>query len=160
MTSGDFHSATVARFSRDPISGELTYVDCLTGDLGAGPAGTGACTPIPSATKEGYGSGLDEPTGLAIDADGSHLYVTAGLDQGVAEFARDNSTGALEFSSCVSSNPKATVCAQVPGQVLDEATAPLLSADGRFLYVGRQAGGGDRHLRGGAAGGRSPTAAA
>jgi hypothetical protein len=141
VTSGDFHSATVARFSRDPISGELTYLDCLTGDMETGPAGTGACAPIPSATKDGYGSGLDEPTGLAISADGSRLYVTAGLDQSVVTFARDNSTGALEFHSCASSSRRAGPCSKIPGEALDEATAPLLSADGRFLYVlGRRAG--------------------
>jgi 6-phosphogluconolactonase (cycloisomerase 2 family) len=141
VTSGDFHDATLARFSRDPLSGELAYVDCLTGDLGAGPADTGACAPIPSATKDGYGSGLDEPTGLAISADGSRLYVTAGLDQSVVTFARDNSTGALEFHSCASSSRRAGPCSKIPGEALDEATAPLLSADGRFLYVlGRRAG--------------------
>ena len=41
VTSGDFHGATVARFARDPISGALTYGDCISGDRSAGPAGTG-----------------------------------------------------------------------------------------------------------------------
>ena len=141
VTSGNFHGATVARFSRDPISGDLAYIDCLTGETETGPAGTGACALIPSAKKDGYGSGLDEPTGMAIDRDGSHLYVTAGLDQSVVTFARDKASGALEFSNCASSNPKATACDRIPGGVLDEATSPLLSADGRFLYVaGRRAG--------------------
>ena len=141
VTSGEFHDATVARFSRDPDSGELAYVDCLTGDLGAGPSGTGACAVIPSATKDGYGSGLDEPQGLAIGTDGGHLYVTAGLDQSVTTFARDKASGALEFRSCISSSPQAAVCAQVHRNVLDEAAAPLVSADGKFLYTAaRRAG--------------------
>ena len=134
VTSGDFHDATVARFARDPVGGELTYVDCLTGNTEAGPTGSGACATIPSAIKDGYGSGLDEPSGLAIDARGARVYVTAGLDQSVFTFARD-AAGALTPLGCISSNPKAKACAQVPAGVLDEATAPLLSADGRFLYV-------------------------
>jgi len=143
VVSGDFHDATVARFVRDPLSGELTYGDCLSGDLGSGPAGTGACSLIPSATRDGYGSGLAEPSGIAISADGSRVYVTAALDQSVAVFARVPSTGALEFRQCVSSSPRAKACIQVPkgDNVLDEVTAPLISADGRFLYTAAERAG-------------------
>ena len=136
VTSGDFHDATVARFARDPLSGELTYVDCVSGSQAAGPGGTGACSLIPSATKEGYGSGLAEPSGIAISGDGSRVYVTAALDQSVAVFARSPSNGALEFKQCYSSSKQSKVCTQVKGdRVLDEVSAPLISADGRFLYT-------------------------
>lgn len=137
VTSGDFHGAAVARFARDPLSGALTYVDCLSGDRGAGPGGTGACALIPSAVRDGYGSGLYEPSGIAISANGRHVYVTAALDQSVVAFSRDPATGALAFQQCVSSNPKATVCAQVPkgGRVLDEVSGPLIASGGHFLYT-------------------------
>ncbi|HEX3609287.1 MAG TPA: beta-propeller fold lactonase family protein [Solirubrobacterales bacterium] len=137
VTSGDFHSATVAWFSRDPAGGELTYAGCLTGDQSAGPGGTGSCPLIPNATKEGYGSGLDEPSGVTISADGSHVYVTAGLDQSVAVFVRNPATSGLEFKQCLSSNRQAEQCTQVHGgnDVLDEVSAPLISADGKFLYT-------------------------
>jgi Lactonase, 7-bladed beta-propeller len=143
VVSGDFHDATVARFARDPSSGALTYGDCLSGGRGAGPAGTGACSLIPSATRDGYGSGLYEPSGIAISADGSRVYVTAALDQSVAVFARNVATGGLEFKQCVSSNPRAKTCTQVPkgDNVLDEVTAPLISADGRFLYTAAERAG-------------------
>ena len=142
LTSGDFHGATVARFVRDPGSGALTYGDCLSGAHGSGPAGTAACALIPSATREGYGSGLAEPSGIAISADGSLVYVTAALDQSVVVFARNPADGRLEFKRCVSSNPRAKACIQVPGDdVLDEVTAPLISADGRFLYTAAERAG-------------------
>jgi DNA-binding beta-propeller fold protein YncE len=142
LTSGDFHGATVARFIRDPLTGALSYGDCLSGELGAGPGGTGACSLIPSATREGYGSGLADASGIAISADGSRVYVTAALDQSVAVFARSPATGALEFKQCVSSNSRAKVCAQAKGDdVLDEVTAPLISADGRFLYTAAERAG-------------------
>jgi hypothetical protein len=143
VTSGDFHSATVAWFSRDLASGELAYGGCLTGDQSAGPGGTGSCPLIPTATKEGYGSGLDEPSGVAISADGSHVYVTAALDQSVAVFARNPASGGLEFKQCLSSNRRAEQCTQVRGghDVLDEVSAPLVSADGKFLYTAAQRAG-------------------
>ena len=149
VTSGDFHDATLARFSRDPLSGEPTYVDCLTGDLGAGPAGTGACAPIPSATRDGYGSGLDEPTGLAISADGTRLYVTAGLDQSVVTFARENSTGALEFHSCASSSRGR---APAPRSRAKRSTKRRrrCSSPRALPLRARPAGGDGRRLRGGA----------
>ncbi len=143
VSSGDFHSATVAWFSRDLASGELTYSGCLTGDQSAGPGGTGSCPLIPNSTKEGYGSGLDEPSGVTVSADGSHVYVTAALDQSVAVFTRNPATGGLEFQQCLSSNRQAGQCSQVRGghDVLDEVSAPLISADGKFLYTAAQRAG-------------------
>ena len=137
VTSGDFHGAVVAWFNRDPLSGELTYAACLSGDQGTGPSGSGSCSLIPSATKDGYGSGLDEPSGVAVSSNGAQVYVTAALDQSVAVFARDPATGALSFTRCVSSEPRVSGCIQLPGghHVLDEVRSPLISADGGFLYA-------------------------
>jgi 6-phosphogluconolactonase (cycloisomerase 2 family) len=138
LVSGSFHGSVVARFSREPLSGALTYVDCLSGDTEPGPSGVLACTLIPGATRGGYGSGLNEPSGIAISADGRHVYVTARLDQSLASFDRDPTTGALSFAGCLSSSQQATRCRRVPtgGQALDGVNSPLLSPDGRFLYVG------------------------
>ncbi|MGV1047758.1 MAG: lactonase family protein [Solirubrobacterales bacterium] len=137
LVSGNFHGSVVARFSREPLSGALTYLDCLTGDTDPGPTGVLACNPIPTATRDGYGSGLNQPTGIVISRDGRHAYVTAGLDQSLTTFARDPASGALTFAGCLSSNESATHCRQLPvgRDVLDEVGSPLLSADGRYLYA-------------------------
>lgn len=137
LVSGSFHGSVVARFSREPLSGALTYVDCLTGDTDPGPTDVLACTPIPSATRGGYGSGLNEPSGIAISPDGRHVYVTANLDESLTTFDRDPATGALTFAGCLSSNDRATVCRQVSAghHVLDGISSPLLSPDGRYLYA-------------------------
>lgn len=137
LVSGNFHASVVARFSREPLSGALTYVDCLSGDTDPGPTGVLACAPIPTATRDGYGSGLNQPTGIVISRDGRRAYVTAGLDQSLTTFARDPATGALTFAGCLSSNERATHCRQVSTgrHVLDEVGSPLLSADGRYLYA-------------------------
>jgi DNA-binding beta-propeller fold protein YncE len=139
VVSGDFHASVVARFGRDPLSGALTYLDCLTGDVAAGPAGPGGCALIPTAVRDGYGSGLYEPSGVAIAADGRRLYVTAAGDGSLATFERDPATGALAFASCVSSNAKARGCTRVSrGEgrtVFEGLRSPLISADGKYLYA-------------------------
>lgn len=137
LVSGSSHGSVVARFTREPLSGALTYVDCLTGDTDPGPIGVLACTPIPSAKRAGYGSGLNEPTGIAISPNGHRVYVTAGLDQSLTTFDRDPATGALAFADCLSSNDRATACRQVStgGDVLEGIGSPLLSPDGRYLYA-------------------------
>jgi DNA-binding beta-propeller fold protein YncE len=134
--SGSFHASVVARFVRDPLSGGLAYAGCLTGDLGAGPGGPAACSTLPSATREGFGSGLYEPSGIAISADGRRVYVTAAGDGSLAAFDRDPASGALSFVGCISSNRRAGGCAHTPGanDVLQGLGAPYLSPDGRFLY--------------------------
>jgi 6-phosphogluconolactonase (cycloisomerase 2 family) len=154
LVSGSFHGSVVARFSREPLSGALTYVDCLTGDTDPGPTGVLACTPIPGATRDGYGSGLNEPNGIVISPDGRHVYVTAGLDESLTTFARDPATGALAFAGCISSNEQATRCRHLStGRWgLDGISSPLLSPDGRFLYAGASRAGTIDTFRIGAAG--------
>jgi hypothetical protein len=111
LVSGSFHGSVIARFSREPLTGALTYVDCLTGDTDPGPTGVLSCTTIPGATHGGYGSGLDEPTGVVVSPNGGHVYVTSGLDQSLVTFARDPATGALRFDGCLSTNDKTTAVA-------------------------------------------------
>ena len=49
LVSGSFHGSVIARFSREPLTGALTYVDCLTGDTEPSPTGVLSCTLIPGA---------------------------------------------------------------------------------------------------------------
>jgi hypothetical protein len=68
----------VAVFSRDPATGALTFVE---------------------QDKDGVAGvdGLDGARGVTASPDGAHVYVTSGLDDAVATFARDPATGALTF---------------------------------------------------------------
>jgi len=139
VVSGDFHGSVIARFARDPLSGAIAYLDCLSGDEEAGPAGPAGCALIPTSTREGYGSGLYEPSGVAISADGRHLYVTAAGDGSVASFGRDPASGALTFVECLSSIRQGSGCARASGggrrPIFQGIAAPLISADGRYLYA-------------------------
>jgi hypothetical protein len=136
VVSGSFHASVIARFVRDPASGALTYEGCLTGELGSGPSGPAACALLPGATREGFGSGFYEPSGVVVSSDGARVYVTAGGDGSVVAFDRDPASGALAFAQCVSSNPRAAACAHTPGgrPILEGIAAPWISPDGRFLY--------------------------
>lgn len=135
VASGSFHASVIARFARDPLTGTLAYQDCLTGDLEAGPTGPGGCSPLPSATKDGYRSGLYEASGIAISADGSHVYVTAAGDDSVVSFDRDPASGALSFASCISSETRISACAHTPSRnILEGLAGPVISPDGRYLY--------------------------
>ena len=138
LVSGSFHGSVIARFSREPLTGALTYVDCLTGSTDPGPSGVLSCTPIPGANRDGYGSGLNEPTGVLVSADGRHVYVTAGLDQSLVTFDRDPATGALSFAGCLSTNSHTTRCRHlsIGRWGFEGLSEPLLSPDGRFLYAG------------------------
>jgi 6-phosphogluconolactonase (cycloisomerase 2 family) len=68
----------VATFSRDPATGALTFVE---------------------QDKDGVGGvdGLDGAAGVTASPDGAHVYVAGGIDDAVATFSRDASTGALSF---------------------------------------------------------------
>jgi hypothetical protein len=138
LVSGSFHGSVIARFSREPLTGALTYVDCLTGDTEPSPTGVLSCALIPGATHGGYGSGLNEPTGVVASANGRYLYVTAGLDQTLATFARDPATGAIQFAGCLSTNDKTSRCKHlsIGRWGFEGLSEPLLSPDGRFLYAG------------------------
>lgn len=139
VVSGDFHGSVIARFSRDPLSGGIAYLDCVGGDQEAGPTGPAGCALIPTSTRGGYGSGLYEPSGVAISADGRHLYVTAAGDGSIASFSRDPVSGALTFFECLSSSRQALGCARVSAggrrPIFQGIAAPLISADGHYLYA-------------------------
>jgi 6-phosphogluconolactonase (cycloisomerase 2 family) len=68
----------VAIFDRDPVTGELTWVESVFDDLGGV-------------------DGLDGATDVVVSADGAYVYVAGTGDDAIAVFARDALTGALTF---------------------------------------------------------------
>jgi 6-phosphogluconolactonase (cycloisomerase 2 family) len=141
----------VSRFKRDPATGAVTYRDCISGETQSGPAGSGACAAIPSATKFGLDSGLAELKSVAVSADGASLYAVSFNDSAVASFKRNPTTGRLTYKGCISGDsrigPAGTgACEVVPSATeygLDSGLALLssvaVSADGKSVYT---AGGG------------------
>ena len=65
-------------FSRDPLTGALTFVEVHEDGLGGV-------------------DGLSGPNVVAVSSDGVHVYVAASGDHSVTDFTRDDATGALTF---------------------------------------------------------------
>jgi hypothetical protein len=137
----------VVRFTRDPVTGALTYEGCITGETASGPTGTSACVQIPSASTAGTDSGLDEAYALAVSADGTSLYAVSERDDAVARFARNPETGALTYQGCITGETQSgptgmNACAQIasatPGGTnsgLDKLRSVAVSADGTSVYA-------------------------
>ena len=139
--------SAVARFARDTSTGALTYRDCVTGEAASGPGGTNACAEIASATPAGSNSGLSNLNSLAMSPDGSSLYAAAGLDDAVARFARDTTTGVLTYRGCITgktqSGPGGSGACTAIGSAttggadsgVDSLVALTISPDGGSVYA-------------------------
>lgn len=87
-------TSSVTEFRRDPVSGQLTFAGCITGESrGLGPGNP--CRAIPLAQEAGFGSGMWLIERLAISRDGRSLYGVARGDDVVPAFSRDPATGSL-----------------------------------------------------------------
>jgi 6-phosphogluconolactonase (cycloisomerase 2 family) len=97
----------VDSFSRDPATGALAYAGCITGnsELAKEIGNANPCATLPGAQPQGEGSGLGNPSALALDPSGRSLVVAA-KDSALSRFARDPATGALSFKGCLSGNAK------------------------------------------------------
>jgi hypothetical protein len=94
----------IARFTRDPASGALAYVECLTGEFESSQPGTGACGSLGSATSFGTDSGVDNPQAFTMSADGRSLYVASGNDAAVGRFDREPAPTTTTSSSTTSTS--------------------------------------------------------
>ena len=101
-------------FSRDAITGELTFVE---------------------VHHDGQGGvdGLGGPRGVAVSPDGAHVYATSQSEDGLSLFNRDAATGALTFVSTLKNGQLDGAGNTVDG--LAGAIEVKLSSDGRHVYV-------------------------
>jgi 6-phosphogluconolactonase (cycloisomerase 2 family) len=95
----------VAVFSRDGATGELTWVEMIKDGVDCP-----AC--------------LDGARFVAVSPDGAHVYVVGELEDAVAVFSRDGSTGELTFVEIVRT-----------GAGLKDPTSVAVSPDGNHVYT-------------------------
>ena len=98
----------VAVFSRDAVTGELTFVEALFNGGGV--------------------QGLDFVFPVTVSPDGKHVYTGSRDDNAIAVFSRDASTGELTFVEAVFDG-----VGVVDG--LDGALGVVVSPDGSFVYA-------------------------
>jgi 6-phosphogluconolactonase (cycloisomerase 2 family) len=103
---------SVAVFSRDSGSGELTYVESHFDDL------LGV-------------DGLSNASGVAVAADGGHVYLVGQGDDAVATFSRDSGTGALSFVEALFDGIDGV-------EGLGNVRAVVVSADNDHVYTSSQ----------------------
>lgn len=121
--AGATGDAAVARFDRDPETGALSYVSCLSGNSDLAPGGNGACFQVAHATAGGAKSGLAALSSLAVSPDGGHLYATS--DEGaIAAFGRGGG-GSIAYQGCLTGSTMlgpggSDACAEIPTATADE----------------------------------------
>ncbi|MGC1165282.1 MAG: hypothetical protein WA862_04170 [Solirubrobacterales bacterium] len=123
------------RFGRDPGTGTLSYVDCISGRSGS------LCAHLPGSTSDANGTGLAGAREPLVNADGTNLYVAARGSDAISRFARDPQSGAISYLGCIGANT-AAACSHIPGATIGGTGTGLnglyeivLSPDGRNLYA-------------------------
>ncbi len=109
----------IVAFSRDTASGALTYTGCFGAD-------TGCTATTPS-------NALEQAHTVAVSPDGASVYAASEGPNAVALFARNTSTGALTYESCIGNDPGCT--ATSPSDALDDANAVVVSPEGSNVYA-------------------------
>ena len=125
----------VAVFSRNSSTGALTFLEVQVDGVGGvdglwgAHSTTGALTFV-EVHKDGVGGvdGLSGARSVTVSPDGSHLYAAGYLDDAVAVFSRNSTTGALTFVEV-----QADSVGGVDG--LDGARSVTVSPDGSHLYA-------------------------
>ncbi len=132
----------IVALHRDPGSGALAFVNCITGSSAGVP-----CATAPHASASGAGSGMYHLSDVVVSPDGAQVYAVAPFDDAIATFDRDAGTGALSFDSCLTADTSAGTstggsCAEVPNSGTGDDTGleglrfVAISPDGANVYGG------------------------
>ncbi|HLM86336.1 MAG TPA: hypothetical protein VK272_09130 [Solirubrobacteraceae bacterium] len=117
---------SVAVLKRDPTTGEVSDLGCLSSDGSDGRDGaSGVCTTSPSLL------GAD---GVTVSADGRVVFIASHESASVTAFARDPATGALTRLGCLQSSPHpGSPC--TPANIFNGSSELITSPDDSALYL-------------------------
>jgi len=117
-------SDSVSHFSRDTITGQLTWQGCLANTTAQG------CVDVPFDP-------LDHATSVTVSPDGKSVYVTSQFGDSIAHLFRDTVTGKLAWDGCLN-NSGSQSCGDLPGTPLRDPVGVVVSPDGKSVYVASQ----------------------
>jgi DNA-binding beta-propeller fold protein YncE len=116
---------SISHFTRDTAGGAshggLTYQSCLAD------TGTAGCAVPADAALEGA-------TRVAVNPDGSSVYVTADDDDSISYFSRDTANGNLSYQDCFADTNAAGCAVPTPAALLLPGGLAL-SPDGNSIFV-------------------------
>jgi 6-phosphogluconolactonase (cycloisomerase 2 family) len=115
----------LAAFSRNAISGTLTFVGCLE-DTGGASA---------SCLSTGAADGLDGVRDVALSPDGKTVYGAGVDDDAISTLSRNPTTGALTFLGCLEDTGGPSGCPSTGGvDGLDAIVGVAVAPDGGHVY--------------------------
>lgn len=116
-------SGALVEYSRDRANGALTEIGCLT-------SSTEPCAPANSQTEA---VAMSSPAALAISPDGANVYVVTQGTNSLVEFSRNQETGLLTETGCISRENTACVVHNAGG--LNSPYGVTISPDGKNVYT-------------------------
>jgi uncharacterized repeat protein (TIGR01451 family) len=128
-------NSSIAEFFRNPVTGALSEIGCLSES-------------DPNCTA-GTITGMSNPYGITITHNGQNVYVSAVASASIAEFSRNTATGTLTQlplpNACVTANTNTCGNGASIDPALNNAIGVNTSPDGSTVYVsaGGTSGGGD-----------------
>ena len=126
-----FLSDAVTVLDRAP-GGQITFAGCVSDD-GSG----GACADPPGP--------LTKPVDARVSPDGGNVYVTSSDGDAVTVLNRA-AGGQVTYAGCVSDTGTGGLCADLPGQPLDNPLGIEVSPDGNSVYVAGEVSDSVTHL--------------
>lgn len=114
-----FWNSALVVFSRDVITGKLTFVEVLK-----------------DGGLDGSGNLIDGLNGayfVTVSADGKHTYVASGSDNAVGVFSRDETTGKLTFVEVLKDDGIDGSGNVIDG--LEKSISVTVSSDGKHVYA-------------------------
>ncbi len=84
------YDSAVASFSRDPVTGAVSFLNCISGD-----DGISNCTTAPAL--DSFHTGMESTEDIAVSADGKSAYAVSSTDDTLIRLSRSPVDGSLGF---------------------------------------------------------------